>query len=133
MDTSGNVATATQKVTVTYGLEALFDDTKPHKSGSVVSIKLEVTAADGTDLSSASLPVTAVGIAPASSDTPTIKPAPSPGNSYRGGLFTYDPTVGGTGGYTFNLKTTGLKPGVYKLFFTIGDDLTLHYVEFVVR
>jgi hypothetical protein len=53
--------------------------------------------------------------------------------SYPGGRFKYDPTAGGTGGYTFNLKTTGPKPGTYELFFTIGDDLTLHFVEFVVR
>ena len=131
-DKSGNSATATFTVTVTYSVKSLFDETKPHTSGSTIPLALQVTAADRTNLSSASLSVTAVGIAPASTNTPP-SPAPSPGNAYPGGRFKYDPTVGGTGWYTFNLKTTGPKPGTYKLFCTIGDDLTLHFVEFVVR
>jgi len=35
--------------------------------------------------------------------------------------------------YIFNLKTTGLSTGTYKLYFTAGNDPTLHSVEFQVK
>ena len=37
------------------------------------------------------------------------------------------------GTYILNLKTTGLSTGTYKLYFTAGDDPTLHSVEFQVK
>jgi hypothetical protein len=37
------------------------------------------------------------------------------------------------GTYILNLKTTGLSTGTYKLFFTAGNDPTLHFVEFQVK
>jgi len=37
------------------------------------------------------------------------------------------------GYYILNLKTTGLSTGGYKLYFTAGNDPTLHSVEFQVK
>ena len=47
--------------------------------------------------------------------------------------FRYDSTLGNTGGYVFNLKTTGLATGTYKLNFTVGSAPTDYSVQFQVK
>ena len=59
----------------------------------------------------------------------TLAPLQSPGNSDPDDLFQYDPQ---TGIYQFNLKTTGYSPGLYTLYFRVGDDPTLYSLSFGV-
>jgi hypothetical protein len=108
-----------------YATMARFDQAKRNNSGSTIPIQVEVTDAQGADVGSSSLAVTAVSVVgPLGTVSPT-----SPGNSQPGDLFKFDP---GTGRYQFNLKTTGYAPGKYTLLYTVGDDPTLHSVSFVV-
>jgi hypothetical protein len=44
------------------------------------------------------------------------------GNSNPDNDFRFDATLGSTGGYIFNLKTTGLSTGTYKVNFTVAGD-----------
>ena len=111
---------------VRFGVTPLFDQDKPHQSGSTIPIKIEVTDALG-NVGSSSLPVAAVSVV--GPDGNPVLPT-APGNSQPGNLFTFDPT---TGTYQFNLKTKGYKPGSYTLFFTVGDDPKPYSVSFVIR
>jgi hypothetical protein len=128
----------------TYGVLALFDQTRP-KKGSTLRIQIELTklAAAGTqDVSSASVAVTALGIAAATDTTDTvgaIDPAqvgtltqvqsagpPNPGNA-----FTY--MGGATPSYSYNLKIpTTLAAGTYRLYFSAAGDPLDHWVTFTV-
>lgn len=125
-----NVCLGSLEVAVEYSVTPLYNVDKANKAGSTVPIKIQVTDTAGEKLSDAGLPVVAVSLS--MSDT-TIAPVPSPGNSRPGGAFTYDPTLGGDGGYQYNVKTTGLASGAWTLTFTIGDDPTEHATTFVVR
>ena len=55
------------------------------------------------------------------------------GNANPDDNFRYDTTLGGTGGYIFNLKTTGLGTGTYHISFTAGTDPTAYSVQFQVK
>jgi large repetitive protein len=118
--------------TVTYATTLLGDYSKPKESGSTLPVKLEVTDYNGVNLSSPDLAVKAVGIAPAGSSVPTM-PAQDAGKSNPGGPFRNV-----SDGYIFNLKLVdamgnGLAAGDYTLFYTIGDDPTLHTFSFSVK
>jgi hypothetical protein len=52
----------------------------------------------------------------------------NPDNNFR-----FDPTLGTTGGYIFNLKTTGLATGTYAVSFVATGDPTTHTVQFQVN
>ena len=114
-----------------YGVCALYDGTKAARPGSTIPIKFQACGTGGANLSSASVVATAtriefVGAAVASG----VQDA---GNANPDSNFRFDPALGGTGGYIFNLKTTGLATGSYKLFFTLTGDPTVHDLPFVVR
>jgi hypothetical protein len=47
--------------------------------------------------------------------------------------FRYDPLLGGTGGYIFNLSTSGLGTGTYVLGFRAGGDPTVYTVQLKVK
>lgn len=55
------------------------------------------------------------------------------GNANPDTNFRFDASLGGVGGYIFNLKTTGLSTGTYRLGFTVDADPTIHTVQFSVR
>lgn len=87
--------------------------------------------ANGANYSSLNLPVLALGVMKASDFADgeladAVNDAPDDG-------FRYDATLGETGGYIFNLKTTGLSTGTYVLVFRVGADPTAHAVQFKVR
>jgi Bacterial Ig-like domain (group 3)/Lamin Tail Domain/Divergent InlB B-repeat domain len=125
-DTNFNPASGAGTLTVGYGVVALYDQTKAANSGSTIPVKVEITNADGTNVSSADMVLTAVGVGPAS--TNTYGPVANAGNANPNNIFRF------TGdSYIFNLKTTGLAAGVYKLYFRVGSDPTLHTVQFQVR
>jgi hypothetical protein len=113
-------------LTVTYGIHVLFDQAQLANSGSTIPIKLEITDAAGGNLSSANITVTALGIAPLDDPLALIPPEDS-GNANADDLFR---PAGKK--YIYNLNTTGLEPGIYVLLFSVGDDPTVHSVEFVI-
>ena len=51
------------------------------------------------------------------------------GNANPDGNFRFDPSLGGSGGYQFNLKTTGLATGTYALAWTATGDPAVHRSE----
>jgi hypothetical protein len=113
-------------LTNTYQTVAVFDQTKPHHANSTIPIKIQVTDALGNNLGSTSLAALAVlVIGPDGNPVPLM----APGNSQPDDLFRYDPE---TGTYQFNLKTKGYVPGTYTLWFQVGEDPTLHGVQFVI-
>lgn len=112
---------------VVYGVRALYDETKTHKSGSTVPVKLQLTNAAGANVSSSSLVVKAVGTTRVSTNAAGVPE--DAGKSNPDSDFRYD---AGLGGYVFNLKTTGFAPGTYVLTFRAAGDPTAHTVQFRV-
>jgi hypothetical protein len=130
-DQVGNASSATVSYVVAYGICALYDQTQVHQSGSTIPIKLQLCDASGTDVSSAAVLVTAIGllrVSSATTGTPVASGNANPSNNFR-----YDATLGSTGGYIYNLKATGLAAGTWSLQFTVAGDPTLHSVAFQVR
>ncbi len=94
---------------------------KGHESGSTIPVKIRVCDANGRNVGSRSLTVTAVGISP----TGVLNDA---GNANPGNRFRFD-----DGMYIFNLSTKGLVPGAYTLDYKIGNDPTVFHYSFTVR
>jgi hypothetical protein len=116
---------------ISYGICALYDHARPVKSGSVIPIKLQLCGISGNNLSSSTIVVHALDVSTVSGGV--LAPATSPGNANPNNNFRYDPTLGGTGGYIFNLSTRGLGPGTYNLRFIAGNDPTPYTTRFEVR
>jgi phosphodiesterase/alkaline phosphatase D-like protein len=123
-------STGTGTLHLAYDVKLGFDNTKPKKSGSTLPITLSLLNAAGVNLSSASIALHAVGIAPIGQPN-QIMPPQSPGNSQPGGLFDFDNGNGGE--YQFNLKTSGLDAGTYLFYYTVGNDPTLYSLQFSVK
>src|SRR5207249_2597485 len=101
--------------------------TKAYKSGSTLPVKLQVVDAGGANRSAAGLVVTARGVRHVSPDAGgTLEDA---GNANPDDNFRFDPTLGGSGGYVFNLKTTGFATGTYELTFTVGSEPYVYSVQ----
>ncbi|HEX7956958.1 MAG TPA: PxKF domain-containing protein, partial [Pyrinomonadaceae bacterium] len=115
------------RLKVSYGVRVLYDETKTHKSGSTVPVRLQLTNAAGANVSSPSLAVTAVGTTRISTNAAGVPEAA--GNSNPDSGFRYDASLGG---YVFNLKTTGYAPGTYVLTFRVAGDPAAHTVQFRV-
>jgi hypothetical protein len=114
-----------------YAVHALYDSTRAVKSGATIPIKLQVHDSAGTNLSSSSLAVHATGLIQESTETTEV--VQDAGNANPDSDFRYDAELGGTGGYIFNLKTTGLASGTYRLQFRIGASPTTFSVPFQVK
>ncbi len=126
-------------LTITYGVSSLLP-TLTVKSGTPLLFLIELINIAATNLSAmtllanaghnnisaASIPVTAVGIAPATAPN-SIMPAPPFAGANGSKRFTFS-----GGMYSYLLATTGLKPGTYWLYFTAGNDPTRHALEFVI-
>jgi hypothetical protein len=124
----GSSASLTQKVS--YGVCALYDQTKSVHSGAVIPIKLQLCDINSSDVSSSSIVVHATGLTGVSSFSGDVGPA---GNSAPDNDFRFDATLGPTGGYIFNLSTSGLATGTYNLQFMAGSDPLRHSVNFGVK
>ncbi|HEV2762914.1 MAG TPA: MBG domain-containing protein, partial [Pyrinomonadaceae bacterium] len=130
-DLAGNTFERVVSYTVGYQLGLLYEPEKLHKSGSTVPVKLRLTDVTGANLSAADVSVRAVGVSLAGTDaTGTPEDA---GNANPDQNFRFDPTLGDTGGYIYNLKTTGLAPGTYNLHFTVGGQPHVYSTQFRVR
>jgi len=118
-------------LTISYGVSVLFDQTKAVKSGATLPIKIQLVDANGSDLSASAVTVSAVSITQVS--TSASADVVDAGAANPDSDFRFDVTLGPTGGYIFNLKTTGLATGTYALSFSAGSDPTQHQIVFQVR
>jgi VCBS repeat protein len=126
VDAVGNASSLEVTYTVAYRVCALYDQTKAHRSGSTVPIKLQLCNAAGANVSSASLPVVAQAVFLLSTNAPGLledSGAANPDYAFR---FT-------DGSYIFNLSLAGYAQGTYGLTFRAGGDPTTHTVQFQVR
>jgi pectin methylesterase-like acyl-CoA thioesterase/pectate lyase len=130
-DEAGNQASQTINYTVGFRLQPLYEAGKANKAGSTVPVKLQLLDNTGANVSSADKVVHALGVSLIS--TETYGPIADAGNANPGQNFRFDPALGETGGYTFNLKTTGYAPGTYRLYFTVGADPHVYTTQFQVR
>jgi hypothetical protein len=130
-DSAGNTSSQSVSYSVGFNVCALFDQTKAHKSGSTVPIKLQVCDAQGVNYSSVSRTLVATSLILLATSAPGV--LEDPGNANPDNQFRFDADAGPGGGYIFNLKTTGLAQGTYGLVFTISGDATTHMVQFQVR
>jgi len=128
-DNAGNsAAPSVVNYTVNFSFQVLSDQTKAHKSGSTVPIKIQLVDANGANVSSPATVVHAVSVVQtASQASPLIDDA---GNANPDFDFRYDASLGG---YIFNLKTTGYGTGSYLLNFVAGGSSTVYPVGFQVR
>ncbi|HKB68628.1 MAG TPA: PxKF domain-containing protein [Pyrinomonadaceae bacterium] len=114
-----------------YNICLLYNPTKAVKSGATLPIKLQLCDASGTNLSSPNIFLQATSVSLASSTiSGTVQDA---GNANPDNGFRYDSTLGGTGGYIFNLSTKGLTTGTYNLTFQAGSDPVMHEAQFQVK
>ena len=128
--TATPTATATA-IVVTYNICPLYDQTKSVKSGATDPIKFELCDANGNDLSASNIVVHATAVVMVSTNAPqTLEDA---GNSNPDDDFRFDSTLGSTGGYIFNLKTSGYPTGTFALQFKAGIDPTTHALQFGVK
>jgi predicted extracellular nuclease len=115
-----------------FGVVALYDQAKAHNAGSTIPVRIQITDADGNNLSSPGTVVKALGISQDDdAEVGELSPAPSTANPDSN--FRFDASLGGTGGYIYNLRTQGLSAGTYYLYFTVGSDPALHTVAFQIR
>jgi hypothetical protein len=109
----------------------LYDATKAVRSGSTQPIKLQLCDGTGNNLSSASVSLHAINVTKTSDNVSgDVEDA---GNANPDDDFRFDATLGGTGGYIFNLKTTGMTTGTYRLNFTVAGDALIYSAPFQVR
>jgi hypothetical protein len=112
-----------------YTVSLLYDPLKAAKSGSTIPIKLQLLSG-GVNVSAANLVLHAVVVLKMDNSAPSQ--VHDAGNANPDFDFRYDPTLGGSGGYIFNLKTTGLTTGTYHLKFTVNG-LGDYTANFAVR
>jgi subtilisin-like proprotein convertase family protein len=129
-DAAGNAADVSNHYAVAYKIGLLYDSGKARQIGSTIPIKLQLTDAFGNNLSSANVIVTALRVEKISSYAPGI--LEDAGNSNPDDNFRFT-NLDGTGGYIFNLKTTGLTTGTYVLVFRAGADPTTHTAQFQLK
>ncbi len=126
-----NQSSDTATLSVTFGICLLYDPTKAVKSGATYPIKIQLCDVNGNNVSASSTVVHAVGAGLIT--TTTFGEVMDTGNANPDNNFRYDSGLGGTGGYIYNLKTTGLSTGTYNMYFTAGSDPVLHAVQFQVK
>src|SRR6266852_2033738 len=99
-------------------------------SGEVVPIKLALCDSSNANQSSSTITVTAVAVTLVATGAPAT--LDSAGSSNPDSNFRFDSTLGTSGGYIFNLDTSGLAAGTYALSITVSGDPTLHSAQFAV-
>jgi hypothetical protein len=130
-DVAGNAASQSVNYNVGYRACLLYDPTHAAKSGSTIPIKFQLCDAAGNDVSSPGVTVNATNVVMISTDASfTVDDS---GNANPDSNFRFDGTLGPTGGYIFNLQTTGLATGTYVLTFTVAGDPTTHTTELMFQ
>jgi trimeric autotransporter adhesin len=128
----GGARTGTADLKIAYNICVLYDQTQVRKAGSTIPIKLQLCDANGGNVSAPDIVVHAVFVQFVSGSVPPVVPDDS-GDANPDSDFRFDGTIGTTGGYIFNLSTTGLTAGAWTLTFIAGNDPTLHSVQFLLR
>ena len=114
-----------------YGVCLLYDPTKAVHSAASIPVKLQLCDGSGNDLSSTGITVHAVSVTLTSfSISGAVEDS---GSANPDSDFRFDSTLGITGGYIFNLKTTGLSTGTYSLNFTVTGDSFVYSAPFQVK
>jgi hypothetical protein len=114
-----------------YSVCLLYDPTKAVHGGATIPIKLQLCDGSGNDLSSSTITVHAISVTQIS--TSASGAVENAGNSNPDNDFRFDATLGSTGGYIFNLKTTGLSTGTYSVNFTVMGDSFVYAANFEVK
>ena len=130
-DTAGNTASRSVSYTVTHGICVLYDQSKSHRRGSTVPIKLQLCDAGRSNASSSTIAVHAASLTKL--DGSASGEIADSGNSNPDNDFRYDAGLGGSGGYVYNLSTSHLTTGTWQLSFTAAGDPAPHTVRFDVR
>jgi hypothetical protein len=129
-DQAGNEASGNATYRVTYRICPLYDQNRAVERGSTVPIKVQLCDTNGTNASTSTVVVRAVGLVLVSTNVPqSLNDA---GHANPDSTFRFDPTLAG-GGYIYNVSTKELGTGTYRLRFTVSGDPVEHAVEFQVR
>jgi predicted extracellular nuclease len=124
-------STDTATLSVSFNICLLYDPTKAVKSGATYTLKIQLCDINGSNVSSSSTIVHAVGVGLIS--TTAFGDVEASGNANPDNNFRFDSSLGGSGGYIYNLKTTGLSTGTYNVYFNAGNDPVLHALQFQVK
>ena len=127
---TGSSSTAGVNAGVQYNICLLYDGAKSIESGATYPIKVYLCDINNRDVSASGIIIHAIS---ASMLSGWSGPPEDAGNSNPDLDFRYDPTLGPSGGYIFNLKTTGLAAGTYSLNFSAAGDPASHSVPFGVK
>ena len=114
-----------------YSICLLYDPTKPVHSGATIPIKLLLCDSNGNDVSLSRITLHALGVSQIS--TSISGAVEDSGSSDPNNDFRFDATLGTTGGYIYNLKTTGLSTGTYAVNFTVTGDTFIYAANFQVK
>jgi hypothetical protein len=128
VDNVANASDASVTYQVGYGVCALYDQTKSHKAGSTVPIKLQLCDVNTANMSAAAVTVHATGLVKIDNSASSTLDGTSAANADND--FRYDASLAG---YVYNLKTTGLTTGTWQLNFITTGDGTTHSVRFDIR
>jgi hypothetical protein len=127
-DHAGNTNTATASYTVAYKVCLLYDPAKSVNAGGVIPLKIQLCDASGANVSASTITVHATGLQQVDGTASSADLPPS--NANPDSDFRYDGTLAG---YIYNLKTTGLARGTWKMGFTVTGDPVPHSIQFDVR
>jgi hypothetical protein len=116
-------------LTITYNVCLLYDPTKAVHAGATIPLKFQLCSASGANQSASSRVVTAQELIFVS--TNTSGPVVDAGNANPDQQFRFDSSLGP--GYIFNLKTSGLATGTYRLKFAVTNDPQTHMIQFELR
>jgi hypothetical protein len=128
-DNVGNTTSFGQSYVVSYNVCSPDNGSRAVKSGATLPVKLTLCTLGGQDLSAAGIVVTAVQIQQYGA-TFAVGAA---GNANPGNVFRFDASMGTTGGYIFNMKTSGLVAGSYQLLFAVSGDPAMHSLPFQIK
>jgi hypothetical protein len=128
---AGCDAGAVEVEQILYNVCLLYDANKATKSGATYPVKFYLCNSSGDDVSAGDIVVHAVSITRVS--TAISGEVQSSGNANPDNDFRFDSALGPSGGYIFNLKTTGLTTGSYTLDFVVTGDTFLYSAPFQVK
>jgi CSLREA domain-containing protein len=130
-DSHNNSSSQGVNYTVAYNICPQYDQGHSVKSGATIPIKLDLCDINGADQSASGIVVHATGVAMVSTNASEL--LQDAGNANPDDDFRFDSTLGTTGGYIFNLSTSGYPSGTFALQFTAGSDPTPHVTQFQVK
>jgi hypothetical protein len=130
-DDDSGVGSAEIARTIVYAICRIDDPSRAFRSGSTAAIKLQICAADGSNLSSPAIALNVVSLRLVSTNATGL--VNDSGNANPDQNFRYDATLRLTGGYVYNLSTQGLATGTYALGFVAGSQPYVYEVLVQIR